>query len=82
MAPSSCPTVNPIRVNRAETGPRRATEVVTVISDGTNLTSGTREQTDFLTPALTAPDGTTITDEADLPRRSPPWWPPSGTGCC
>jgi hypothetical protein len=64
VAPSSCPTVNPIRVNRAETGPRRATEVVTVISDGTNLTSGTREQTDFLTPALTAPDGTTITDQA------------------
>ena len=64
VAPSSCPTVNPIRVNRAETGPRRATEVVTVVSDGTNLTSGTREQTDFLTPALTAPDGTTITDDA------------------
>ena len=64
VAPSSCPTVNPIRVNRAETGPRRATEVVAVISDGTNLTSGTREQTDFLTPALTAPDGTTITDDA------------------
>jgi hypothetical protein len=64
VAASSCPTVNPIRVNRAETGPRRATEVVAVISDGTNLTSGTREQTDFLTPALTAPDGTTITDEA------------------
>jgi len=64
VAPSSCPTVNPIRVNRAETGPRRATEVVTVISDGTNLTSGTREQSDFLTPVLTAPDGTTITDGA------------------
>lgn len=62
--PASCPTVNPIRVTRADTGPRRATEVVAVISDGTNLTSGTREQTDFLTPALTAPDGTTITDEA------------------
>ena len=64
VAPSPCPTVDPIRVNRAETGPRRATEVVVVISDGTNLTSGTREQTDFLTPVLTAPDGTTITDEA------------------
>jgi hypothetical protein len=38
--------------------------VVTVISDGTNLTSGTREQTDFLTPTLSAPDGTTISDEA------------------
>ena len=64
VAPSSCPTVNPIRVNRAEVAPRRATEVVAVISDGTNLTSGTREQSDFLNPALTAPDGTTITDEA------------------
>jgi hypothetical protein len=64
VAPSSCPTVNPIRVNRAETGPRRATEVVGLISDGTNLTSGTREQTDFLTPSLSAPDGTTITDDA------------------
>lgn len=64
VAPSSCPTVNPVRVTRADVGPRRATEVVTVISDGTNLTSGTREQTDFLTPALSAPDGTTISDEA------------------
>ena len=64
VAPSSCPTVNPIRVNRVDTGPRRATEVVALISTGTNLTSGTREQTDFLTPALTAADGTTITDEA------------------
>ena len=63
VAPASCPTVNPVRVPRAEVGPRRATEVVTVISDGTNLTTGTREQTDFLSPALSAPDGTTITDE-------------------
>ncbi|HEV2927311.1 MAG TPA: hypothetical protein VGW74_01350 [Propionibacteriaceae bacterium] len=62
--PASCPTVNPVRVTRAEVGPRRATEVVTVVSDGTNLTSGTREQTDFLSPALSAPDGTTIADEA------------------
>lgn len=64
VAPSSCPTVSPIRVTRVDAGPRRATEVVTLVSDGTNLTSGTREQIDFLTPALTAPDGTTITDEA------------------
>ena len=66
VAPSTCPTANPIRVTRAATSPRRATEVVVVISDGTNLTSGTREQTDFSTPALTAPDGSTITDEATL----------------
>jgi hypothetical protein len=51
-------------VTRAEVSPRRATEVVAVVSDGTSLTSGTREQIDFLTPALSAPDGTTITDDA------------------
>jgi hypothetical protein len=66
VAPSSCPNVNPIRVNRVDTGPRRATEVVTVVSDGTKLTSGTREQTDFLAPVLTAPDGTTIADDATV----------------
>jgi hypothetical protein len=66
VAPASCPTVNPVRVTRAEVAPRRATEVVTVVSDGTSLTSGTREQTDFLSPALSAPDGTTITDEATV----------------
>jgi len=63
-APISCPSVNPVRVNRADTAPRRATEVVTVVSDGTNLTSGTREQSDFLTPSLTAPDGATAEDPA------------------
>jgi hypothetical protein len=66
VAPASCPTVNPVRVTRAEAGPRRATEVVAVVSDGTNLTSGTREQTDFLTPTLSAPDGTTITDQPTI----------------
>ena len=35
-----------------------------MVSDGTNVTSGTREQTDFLTPALSAPNGTTISDQA------------------
>ena len=63
-APVSCPTVNPVRVSRADTAPRRATEVVTVVSDGTNITSGTREQSDFLTPSLTAPDGATAEDPA------------------
>jgi len=63
-APLSCPTVSPVRVSRADTAPRRATEVVTVVSDGTNLTSGTREQNDFLTPSLTAPDGSTANDPA------------------
>ncbi len=63
-APATCPTVDPVRVTRAEVGPLRATEVVTVISDGTNLTFATREQTDFLSPALSAPNGSTITDDA------------------
>ncbi len=45
--------------------PRRTTEVVTLVSDGRNLTPGTREQTDFSLPVLTAPDAvTTIDDEA------------------
>ncbi len=46
--------------------PRRTLETVTLVSDGRNLTPGTREQTDFLTPTLTAPDGTANTDEATL----------------
>ena len=62
----TCPTINPVRVSRAETAPRRTTEVVTMVSDGTNLTSGTREQFDFLTPTLTAPDGATSNDQAAL----------------
>lgn len=62
----TCPTINPIRVTRAETAPRRTTEVVTIVSDGSNLTSGTREQLDFLTPTLIAPDGATSNDQAAL----------------
>ena len=49
-----------------ETAPRRTTEVVTIVSDGSNLTSGTREQLDFLTPTLIAPDGATSNDQAAL----------------
>ena len=64
VAPASCPTVNPVRVTRADVGPRRATEVLTVVSDGTNRTLRPREQTDFLSPTLSAPHGTTNTDEA------------------
>lgn len=69
VAPVSCTAaaVTPIRVERSAVEPRRTTEVVTVVSDGRNLTPGTREQTDFSTPVLTSPDGTvTITDEATL----------------
>ena len=34
-----------------------------MVSDGRNLTSGTREQSDFMTPVLTSPDQTAVTDE-------------------
>lgn len=69
VAPISCSSsaVTPIRIERATVEPRRTTEVVTVVSDGRNLTPGTREQTDFADPTLTSPDGSvTITDEATL----------------
>jgi hypothetical protein len=51
-------------VTDVNTDPRRITEVVTVVSDGRTLTFGTRDQTDFLTPTLTGPDGTSVTDDA------------------
>ena len=59
VLPASCSSVTPVRVARVDTGPRRTTEVVSVVSDGRNLTSGTREQSDFLTPEpdRTGPDG-------------------------
>jgi hypothetical protein len=67
VAPVSCTSVTPIRVERSAVEPRRTTEVVTVVSDGRNLTPGTREQTAFQAPTLTAPDGVTqIEDEATL----------------
>lgn len=67
VAPANCTSVSPIRVERAAVEPRRTTEVVTVVSDGRNLTPGTREQTDFVDPVLTAPDAvTTVTDRATL----------------
>jgi hypothetical protein len=62
----ACTGVVPIRVDRAETAARRTTEIVTVVSDGKNLTYGTREQSDFEDPVLKAPDGTTLTDDATL----------------
>ena len=66
VLPASCTSVTPIRVARVDTDPRRTTEVVTVVSDGRNLTSGTREQSDFLTPVLTSPDQTAVTDEPTI----------------
>lgn len=67
VAPVSCTSVTPVRIERATVEPRRTTEVVTVVSDGRNLTPGTREQTAFESPVLLAPDGvTTIDDEATM----------------
>ncbi|MET0695202.1 MAG: hypothetical protein ABWY56_14810 [Propionibacteriaceae bacterium] len=40
--------------------------MVAIVSDGKNLTSGTREQTDFMAPTLEGPDGTAVTDEATM----------------
>ena len=66
VLPATCTSVTPIRVARVDTDPRRTTEVVSVVSDGRNLTSGTREQSDFVTPVLTSPDQTAVTDDATL----------------
>lgn len=63
---ATCTSVTPIRVEKLTTDPRRTTEVVSVVSDGRNITSGTREQSEFLVPTLEGPDGTDITDEATL----------------
>ena len=67
LVPVACTSVTPIRVERSAVEPRRTTEVVTLVSDGRNLTPGTRERTDFTVPTLTGPDATTtITDEATM----------------
>jgi hypothetical protein len=66
VAPVTCTSVTPIRVEKVTSEPRRTLETVTLVSDGRNLTPGTREQSDFLPATLTAPDGTANTDEATL----------------
>jgi len=53
-------------VEKLTTEPRRTTEVVSVVSDGRNITSGTREQSEFLVPTLEGPEGSEITDEATM----------------
>jgi hypothetical protein len=68
VAPTTCTSVSPVRVEKVDKAPPRTTEVVTVVSDGKNVTSGTREQTDFLTPTLLSPDSTQITDQATTKR--------------
>lgn len=67
-ASGSCPTPTPVGIGRVTTEPRRTTAVVTLVSDGRTLTPGTREQGEFRAPALAAPDGTRVEDEAILRR--------------
>lgn len=66
VAPVNCTEVNPIRIEKVSSEPRRTVEVVTLVSDGRNLTPGTREQNDFVSPVLIAPDGSQNTDQATL----------------
>lgn len=58
----TCASVTVTGLGRTSVGPLRTTDVATVVSDGRNLTPGTRQQTDFTLPALTAPGGGSITD--------------------
>jgi hypothetical protein len=58
----TCTSVTVTGLGRTAIGPLRTTDIATVVSDGRNLTPGTRQQTDFTTPVLTAPGGGTITD--------------------
>lgn len=62
VAPVGCPAPTVARVERVDTLPRRTTEVVSVVSDGKNLTPGTREQSDFVLPTLQPPDGSSVSD--------------------
>ncbi len=66
VAPVDCAQVTPIRIEKVNAEPRRTLEVVTLVSDGRNLTPGTREQSDFVAPVLIAPDGSENTDEPTL----------------
>jgi hypothetical protein len=58
----TCAAVTVTGLGRTSVGPLRTTDVATVVSDGRNLTPGTRQQTDFTLPVLTAPGGGTISD--------------------
>jgi hypothetical protein len=64
--PVTCNTVTPARLGRTTADARRTTEVVTVVSDGRNLTTGTSEQTEFLTPMIRGPLSTQISDPATM----------------
>ena len=58
----TCASVTVTALGRTSVGPLRTTDIATVVSDDRNLTPGTRQQTDFTTPVLTAPGGGTVTD--------------------
>lgn len=60
--PATCTSVLPRRVGKITVQPARITEVVTLVSDGRSLTAGSSEQSEFVTPVLTGPDGTRIED--------------------
>ena len=51
----TCASVTVTGRGRTSVGPLRTTDIATVVTDGRNLTPGTRQQTDFTTPVLTAP---------------------------
>lgn len=59
---ATCSAVTLLRVERVDTEPRRTTEVVTLVSDGRNLTTGTRENSEFIPANLTSPNGTSLND--------------------
>lgn len=58
----TCTSVTVTGLGRTSIGPLRTTDIATVVSDGRNLTPGTRQQTDFTAPVLTSPAGGTISD--------------------
>ena len=62
----TCAAVTVTGLGRTSVGPLRTTDTATVVSDGRNLTPGTRQQTDFAAPVLTAPGGATISDPATV----------------
>ena len=62
----TCTSVLVTGLGRTSIGPLRTTEIATVVSDGRNLTPGTRQQTDFTAPVLTAPGGGTVSDAGTL----------------
>lgn len=65
---AGCAGATVTRVAQVEVQPRRTTEVVTVVSDGRTLTSGTRTQTEFVAPSLQNESGAELSDPALVTR--------------